>query len=135
MKIECPKCFKKNDLHLEAKVKCGNCQEELTGNTFKKPIISSGAILAIGLVSGQVADYAFFDNRYPMLVEYSIVDTCTNSNQDLVSKVIYINRRNICLCAMKDTMNEISYIRYKADKKSFLSAFQKNSNECMRRED
>lgn len=96
--------------------------------------MSGGAILVIGLVSGQVADFVLFDNRYPMHVEYSIVDACANSNPELVSKNIYIDRRNVCLCAMQDTMNEISYIRYKADKESFLSAFRKNSNECMRRE-
>lgn len=134
MIIECPKCFKKNDLHLEAKVKCGHCQEKLTGSTFKKPIMSGGAILVIGLVSGQIADYALFDNRYPMHVEYSIVDACANSSPELISKNIYIDRRNVCLCAMQGTMNEISYIRYKVDKESFLSAFRKNSNECMRRE-
>jgi hypothetical protein len=135
MKIECPKCFKENDLHLEAKVKCGNCKEELTGHTFKKPIMSGGAILAIGLVGGQFAEYAFFDNRYPMVVEYSIIEACTSSYQEPVSRTIYGNRKKVCLCAMEDTMNEISYIRYKVEKKGFLSAFEKNADECMERED
>ncbi|MFQ2148663.1 hypothetical protein ACK33U_08555 [Aeromonas jandaei] len=134
MIIECPKCSKKNDLHIEAKVKCGHCQEELTGHTFKKKIMSGGTILAIGIISGQVADYALLDNRYPMSVEYSIVDACTNADPELVSKTIYLHRKDVCLCAMKDTMNEISYIRYNVDKKSFLSTFQKNTNECIRRE-
>jgi hypothetical protein len=135
MKIECPKCLKENDLHLEAKVKCGNCQEELTGKTFKKPIFSGGAILAIGIVGGQFAEYAVFDNRYPMAVEYSIIEACSSSYQEPVSRRIYGDRKKVCLCAMEDTMNEISYIRYKVEKKGFLSAFEKNANECMGRKD
>ncbi|MCP5170218.1 MAG: hypothetical protein H6999_10750 [Hahellaceae bacterium] len=135
MKIECPKCFKENNLHLAAKVKCGNCQEELTGKTFKKTIMSGGAILAIGLVGGQVAEYAFFDNRYPMNVEYSIIEACTSSYQEPVSRAVYGNRKKVCLCAMEDTMNEISYIRYKVEKKAFLSAFEENANKCMKRKE
>jgi hypothetical protein len=135
VKIECPNCFKENDLHLEAKVKCGNCQEELSGNTFKKPIMSGGAILAIGLFGGQFAEYAIFDNRYPMSVEYSIIDACTSSYEKPVSRVIYGSRKDVCLCAMEDTMNEISYVRYKIDKKGFLSAFEENASACMRRKE
>lgn len=133
MKIECPKCDKENDLKLEAKVKCGNCGEELTGNTYRKPIISGMAVLAIGVAGGQIFEYAVTDNRYPLKTEYFVIESCVNSYEKPVARHIYGNRKKICLCAMEDTMNEISYIRYKVNESGFLSAFEENAKACIER--
>ncbi len=135
MKIECPECQKENDLKLEAKVKCGNCGKDLTGSTYKKPIISGMAVLAIGVVGGQFVDYAVTDNRYPLKTEYSIMESCSNSYEKPVKRYVYKNRKKICLCAMEETMNEISYIRYKVDEKGFLSAFEDNANNCIEQQE
>lgn len=130
MQIECPKCHKENNIKLNAIVRCGHCQEELSSHKFKKHIISSGAMLAVGIVGGQIADYVINDNRYPIKTEYSIIDACNNSYSELVSLSVYSRRKEICLCSMEKTMNEISYIRYKVDHESFASAFSKNSEIC-----
>ena len=135
MKIECPNCQKENNLKLEAKVKCGSCGEELTGSTYKKPIISGMALLTIGVIGGQFVDYAVTDNRYPLKTEYSLIESCANSYEKPVKRRIYSNKKEICLCAMEDTMNEISYIRYKVDKDDFLLAFEKNADNCIEQQE
>lgn len=131
MKIECPHCFKENTLNLEGRVDCEHCQEDLANNSYKKPIFSGGTVLVIGILGGQIADYAIFDNRYPLKVEYSLIDTCLNSSDTALNRILYKKKREVCICSMQETMNEISYIRYKVDDKGFFSAFEANLKQCL----
>ena len=82
----------------------------------------------------QFFDYAITDNRYPLNVEYSVMDSCINAYEEPLLLSMHRNKTKVCLCAVEETMNEISYTRYMIDKKGFLSAFENNAEECTERQ-
>ncbi|PHQ15498.1 hypothetical protein CLH61_08240 [Marinobacter profundi] len=110
---------------------CEKCESSIEKFEIKKPlkVASIAAILAYG--GSQFIDYAITDNRYPMSVEYAVMDACVNSYASTLSYGAYGSKKKICLCALEETMNEISYIRYKVDEKGFLGAFRENVRECI----
>jgi hypothetical protein len=131
MRIECPKCFKTNNLNLEAKINCGHCKEEISGYTYKKPLISAATALIIGAGGFYAADrYVLADDRYPVLHEYSIVDSCLSNHREPISYSIYGNKRKVCICTLEETMKEVSYNDFKKDQTHFFRAFEKNVKNC-----
>ncbi len=130
MKIVCPNCDNENQFDLTAKVQCSECEEDISNYTYKKPIMSGIAILTIGVLGGQFTDYAVTDNRYPLSVEYTVTNSCVNSYSGFMSKKGYVEKEKLCLCALEDTMNEISYIRYQVNEKAFSKAFRENIRAC-----
>jgi len=109
---------------------CKNCGNIIKKFTVKKPLKAASitAILAYG--GSQFIDYAISDNRYPLEVEYAILEACSSSYREPLSYSSYRSKKRLCLCALEDTMNEISYIRYKVDEKGFLNAFEENATSC-----
>ena len=89
------------------------------------------AIAAVLAYSGsQFVDYAITDNRYPLATEYELLEACVSSSKRPLSGYSYKNKQEKCLCALEDTMNEVSHIRYMASEDSFLDAFKLNAREC-----
>lgn len=123
-------CGDKAEIEATVKFHCKNCSTHIENFTIKKPLKAAGlaAILAYG--GSQFIDYAITDNRYPLSVESEILNACTNSYQEPVSFRVHGKRRDVCLCALEDTMNEISYIRYKVNEKAFLKAFNSRAKAC-----
>ncbi|GAA6133821.1 hypothetical protein NBRC116188_06100 [Oceaniserpentilla sp. 4NH20-0058] len=125
-------CDENADINADIIFHCKNCSNEIERFQIKKPLKAAGiaAILAYG--GSQFIDYAITDNRYPLDIEYEILNACSNSYREPVSYRVYGSRNEICLCAMEDTMNEISYIRYKVSEQAFLKAFDKNAENCQK---
>jgi len=123
MKETCS-CQDNQETSAEIRFYCNKCKEEKKKITIKKPL-KAGVISIFLTYSGvQVFDYAIENNRYPLEVESEIINACTNYYRESVTPRLYEMRRSVCLCALRDTMNEISYIRYKIDEKAFLKAFK-----------
>lgn len=123
-------CGDKAEVNATVKFHCKTCFNVIEKFSIKKPLKAAGlaAILAYG--GSQFIDYAITDNRYPLDVEYAILEACSSSNQKPLSSSHYRAKKELCLCAFEDTMNEISYIRYKVDEKGFLTAFESNAKSC-----
>lgn len=133
MKIECPHCEELNKIDFSENIKCSKCDENFKGYRFKKYsrlAISASSALAVGAVSGYGLNETLETERYPLEVEYSIVDTCVNSSGNSMSVSWYKNKRDICLCALDSTMSDISYSSYKSDNSEFVSAFTYNVEKC-----
>lgn len=131
MKIECPKCFKKNNLNLEAKVNCGHCKEEITGYTYKKPIISATTALVIGVGGFYVTDrYVLPEDRYPVAVEYSLIDSCVSSSRGPMRYRHYERKQDVCFCSLEETMKDVSFRDYKKNENEFLETFAANVKKC-----
>lgn len=134
MKIECPKCFKENNLNLEAKVNCGHCKEEITGYTYtyKKPLISATTALIIGAGGFYAADrFVLADDRYPMTIEYSIINSCLNNDRKPVAYRIYDKKREVCICTLEKMMEDVSYNDFKESQDAFFKAFEGKVKECL----
>lgn len=123
-------CGDKSDVGATIKFHCKTCAHVIEKFSIKKPlkVAAITAILAYG--GSQFIDYAITDNRYPMDVEHEILTACSSSYKRPLAYRVYGSKARICLCALEDTMNEISYIRYKVDEKGFLSAFKQNAKAC-----
>ncbi|WMN64953.1 hypothetical protein [Vibrio parahaemolyticus] len=119
----------------EVKVKmttyCGKCSEVIGKFAIKRPFKALGVTVLIAYGGSNFIDYAISDNRYPLGVESELLDACTSSSERLLKYTHYKNKKNICVCALQDTMNEISYIRFKIDDKAFSEAFSKNARACI----
>ena len=109
---------------------CGSCQKIVKGFQFKKKLKYAAIIGVIGYGSGQAMESIFFDNRYPLDVEYSIIDACVNSSGKALSSRQYQNKQKLCLCAVEDTINDVSYSSFKSSEHLFNQSLQKSLNKC-----
>jgi hypothetical protein len=112
------------------KFHCKTCKNVIEKFTIKKPLKAAGIFAVLAYGGSQFIDYAITDNRYPLNVEYSVLEACASSYNKPLSYSSYDEKKKICLCAFEDTMNEISYLRYKVDEKGFLEAFEINAKSC-----
>lgn len=48
----------------------------------------------------------------------------------MVSTSWYESKRELCLCALGKTTEDISYSAYKSDQNAFVSAFKQNTKGC-----
>lgn len=123
-------CGDKAEVNATVKFHCKACSSVIEKFVVKKPLKAAGlaAILAYG--GSQFIDYAITDNRYPLDVEYAVLEACTSSYKQPLSYSSYGSKKQLCLCALEDTMNEISYARFKVNEKGFLNAFEDNAKAC-----
>jgi hypothetical protein len=107
MSEECS-CDDKSKIGATVKIHCKICATVLEKYTIKKPFKSALIAMLLAYGGGQTIEYAVTDNRYPLNIEYAVLNACTSSYQQALSYVSYDLKETICLCALEDTMNEIS---------------------------
>ncbi len=130
LNLSCP-CEAENKNHIvDVIVYCSSCSNQLFKKTIHSPykVAAILAILAYG--TSQFVEYVITDNRYPLNVEYDVIDACVSNNKAPMSYSTYGKKKTLCLCAMEETMNEISYVRYQVDEDGFLDAFETNAANC-----
>ncbi len=131
MKIECPRCQKDNEIEFAENISCSECEKSFKGFKFsKRKFVSASAALIVGTLGGYKVNAAFEDVRYPLAVEYAIVDSCVNSSSNMVSVSWYTNKRKTCVCALEKTVEKVSYSDYQADRQSFMTSFKFNAMAC-----
>jgi len=111
-------------------VSCGACSNQLIKKTITEPYKVAAILAVLAYGTSQFIEYVITDNRYPTKVEYEITRACVSSSQSALQYKSYSEKLDICLCALEDTMNEISYIRFNVDEDGFLKAFRENTKEC-----
>lgn len=125
-------CTKDNKTYiLELFIKCKTCKKVVKQKTITNPYKVAALLAIISYGVSQFIDYAITDNRYPLDIEYSVMDSCANSYERPLVRRAYGKKKSICLCALEDTMNEISYTRYLVDEKGFLDVFEENAVSCI----
>lgn len=134
MNIECPSCSKENKIEYSENILCSECNSAFAGYTYKKykkPLLSASSALFIGIVGTYKIDQLYFDEaRYPIRVEYEIVDNCVNSDKRSLASAQYIKKKNLCLCALELTMDSLPYKEATGDEAKFLSSFRTAINQC-----
>jgi len=119
---------------IELFVKCGACNKIIKQNKITAPYKVAALLVVISYGTSQFIDYAVTDNRYPLDVEYAVMDSCTDSYERPLVRRSYRRKKTICLCAFEDTMNQISYMRYMVDEKGFLDSFEENALSCIKQQ-
>lgn len=134
MKIQCPSCLADNQIEFGQNIICGECKKTLAGHSykkFKKPFVSATAALFIGAFGTYKTDKIFFeDQRYPLSVEYELVDSCANSSHKLMNSHQQAEKTQVCICALEKTMEAISYKDLKKSESEFVTRFRNNITSC-----
>ncbi len=147
MNIECPHCETVNEIPLENAV-CAECEGSLNEHTFskhKKPLISTvTAIILGGIVGhhiGEPSDKELAaltpppimvekDDRYPVAVEYALLDVCINGSNYYRSEAQVRRTTQTCTCALEGTMKEIKHSDYIRNETHFASRFLAHAKAC-----
>lgn len=112
MIVECPKCTKDKKIEYAKNIICDECQSSFFGYKFKKhkrKLISATAALAIGTVGGYKVGDWLTEQRYPLAVEYQMVNACVNSDNRALRRDSYVQKQRTCLCAVESTVSRFSY--------------------------
>jgi len=134
MQIECPSCSKENNIEFGENILCSECKKSFAGHyykKFKKPLISASTALFIGIFGTYKADRILFeDQRYPLNVEYELIDSCVNSSRMPMNAYRHANKTKVCICALEKTMEDISYKELKKSESKFLTRFRERISSC-----
>ena len=134
MQIECPSCSATNSVNVPGKVVCGECKKPLEGHSYrtsKKPLVSATTALVIGAVGAYQVDKTFFDtHRYPVQFEYELIDLCVNSSRALRGFDAQVEKTNICICALNETMKQMSFREAQKSESELLTRFRKATSTC-----
>ncbi|MGH1450920.1 MAG: hypothetical protein ACRBBM_16060 [Pseudomonadaceae bacterium] len=130
MQIECPGCKKGNNLNLEQVVRCGHCQVELTGHNYKKTKRAIGAIVAALFLGAAGHNALSSDDRYPIVVEYDLVQSCLEGSQSALRRSQYELKKEDCICALRAVQPEFSLGQIRSETQQFLSAFGGKATQC-----
>ena len=134
MNIECPSCSEENKIEYGEYIRCNKCGSSFTGHTykkFKKPLITASSALLIGVFGTYKIDQLYFnEQRYPVSVEYEIIDNCVNSDKRAFTSNQYLDKKKRCSCALKLTMDSMSYEEATGNNSQFLHSFISKLDQC-----
>lgn len=104
----------------------------------KKKVASILMTLTVGGVSGHYIDdliekYNLQTDRYPMNIEYKIIEKCISNYSEPIKQEILKNKREVCICALEKTELEYPYKIFIDNKDKFLNIFEMNAIECILR--
>ena len=88
--------------------------------------------IILGIGGGIFLDETLETDRYPINIEYSIIDSCLSSYEEPLKRGYYKQKRDICICALEKTENELDYSDYKKDKNGFFNIFEREAKECIK---
>jgi len=125
-------CDNKENFETTIEFTCKKCKENIDTIRIKSPLKTMGIAAILAYSGSQFIDYAVTDNRYPTKIEHAVLKACINYDKTPLSSGDYKLKENLCLCALENTMNEISYIRYKVNKNGFLKSFKENTKYCIK---
>jgi len=131
LEVDCPHCYEKNRIKLSSAIKCKHCNKPLIGEKYTKPLISTMTAIILG-IGGGVFYEKFETDRYPIAIEYSIVNSCMSSYEKPLISKYFSKKKNVCICALKETETEIDFHEYAKDKNKFLDVFGNKVGECIR---
>ena len=102
----------------------------------KKKVATILMALMVGGISGHYIDdiiekYNLQTDRYPINIEYKIIEKCISNYDEPISERVHGNKRDICICALEKTEIEYSYELFRTDQNIFLNTFEVNARECM----
>lgn len=134
MHVLCPSCSAENKVKAGREIVCGKCKASLSGfvyRSYRAPLLTAISALVIGAYGSYKIDHNYFDGaRFPVRLEYAIIDTCITSHRVILSTEEFKDKRSVCLCAYKETVKEVPYSDAKDNLDAFFAALKKNSYIC-----
>ena len=134
IKITCGNCSKDNTVKLSNELNCKHCEEEITGKKYiKKPWILIPTTIAVlsGIAGGVYIDEKIEMDRYPISVEHSLLENCISSYEKPLRNSHIRKKKEVCVCALENTIKEVSYGKYENSKNMFTRVFELKAKECI----
>lgn len=131
LEIDCPHCYEKNKINLSSEIKCKHCDKPLVGEKYTKPIMSALTAILLGLGGGFYLDDKFEADRYPISIEYDLINSCVSFYEKPLKEKDYRKKQNVCICTLKYTQEEIDYSEYKESENKFFDIFEEKVKECI----
>ena len=103
---------------------------------YIKPLVKGGSIfvtaILMGIGTGVVIDEPFEAERYPIDVEYSIIERTLSSDNTPVSRKRYQQKKEICIEALEETQKDFSYTEFKDTPIAFMNEYEKQVRKAAR---
>ena len=116
LKVTCTGCSHDNHLPIDQHTRCSKCSKRLfTWKRRFRNIVSEAIVVTLIFTGGKYYANNYSTHRYSVAQEYSILDTCVNSYNNVISRSNYKLKRKLCICAMESCQEEadISELRNK----------------------
>lgn len=130
--ILCPSCGEENEITPGSSLICNKCKKPLGG---KDPYFRIGlgalAILVAVASGGTWAITEFVsDNRYSVLTEHAIIESCLNAPMRPSLPSVLLRKREICGCALMSAQKDFDADDYSDDTAEFFKAFEEGRKSC-----
>lgn len=133
MNVQCPHCSHDNTIEFAEHIQCGECKKTLAGVQYKKKGSVFGKFILVSVVGGGtfVAATDFSEKeRYPLAVEYEIVNSCINGSGKRIRKDEYLHKKSICICALGRLEEQVSFDEIQRDERIFPSRLRETIDSC-----
>jgi hypothetical protein len=61
--------------------------------------------------------------RYPVKIEYALIDKCISSYDAPLSRTSFKKKRDACINAVEEIQNEVPFSEFERDQKVFMEVF------------
>ena len=133
MKIKCPTCDKNSKIEYAEHINCTHCGSSFSGYSFRKykmPLAVAVASGLIGFAANERVEELWEDQRYPLSVEYELVNLCVNQSQSIMSNTWFADKTKICICALERTMNDVTLSELEENESRFVTRLRSNTKSC-----
>jgi hypothetical protein len=127
--LECPHC--KSQVLISNGAKCPSCKKSLGGHyeISKTPLIAGIVCIALGYGASEYLE----TNRYSILDEFDLMNTCVQSSEHSISKRSYKKKVDICACVVENIQKEFSNIKdIKKNAINSQKSLQNEVDKCFR---
>lgn len=137
--IKCEHCKHKNHIPIDYDKKCEKCDRPLFHRSKSFTRAAKKGLIFIAIFGGGtvysttallVSHGPGLLSRYPLAVEYEIIDRCIGETSYIIQHIWIDRNRKICICALEKTQVNFDYELYKSQKKEMYAELLKNIYMC-----
>ena len=132
VEITCPKCSKITDFKVTDAISCEHCQSSFSTLRLaaKATLLPTVGALVIGGGIGHQLDSFFEANRYPLEIEYALVESCVQG----AKRSEYWRRAEqkfvLCSCALSRAQKNVNFKKYNEAPAQFRQAMTAATQNC-----
>lgn len=132
MEITCPKCSKTTDFNVTDAISCEHCKSSFSTLRLavKATLLPTVGALVIGGAIGHQLDGFFEVNRYPLEIEYALVESCVQG----AKRSEYWQRAEekfvLCSCALTQAQKNVNFKKFKEAPAQFRHAMTAATQNC-----
>jgi ribosomal protein S27AE len=130
--VNCPACSAGNELDQHHRIDCGKCEKPITGHTYAVKGVSAMFAFDVGVAGYGLVDRNLLNTeRYPMELEYAMVNACANGDLSALPRQMYESKQEVCLCAIEKVEEALPYSELEERESEFRGVLQSSVSECL----